>query len=329
MKTLRILRPNRLLLQITSAVANPNPIESNARITAVHAEIGRAIQKLIGSDAGPNFHNWATWGSLKAGETIAKRQLPQAIRDLTVGVAGVTTLACIAALAEGAPAYLMLGIVGLAMIAVAVGALIIRHAMRKSAAAILEGNRTVVNDIGRKSVAFLGCFEDGRPNARRLRAFFRGFRRGETVNGGQDLLRRAFRQYLAAAVATTHKVRIEAMYFGNCLAVLHEHYRLQPLIEASMPRLLRRYTTRFMMTFCIGERELAVHRDLPGCCNGDYPAVLQEIADPRLSKFLAKWDLCDGRLTGTGVTDWSNMQKRMNYIVNLFRSMHGESAVAA
>jgi len=322
--------PATLRRRIELAIATPDPIESNQRVTRVHAELARAIQNLIGVDAGPNFHHWATWGSHKAGETIGQRQVSQAVRDLSIVLAAVAVLVgLIAGSATSSVNGLMVGpVVAIALI-VPAGCFLIRKAMRRSAAMILEGNRTVLDDIGRKTAEFLGCFDNGLPNRRKLRAFFQQLRRGASGAGGQDLMRRAFRQYLKAATSNDRKERNEAVYFGNCLAVLHEHYRLQGYIEASMPRLVRRYATRFLMKFQVGRFQFAVHQDLPGIQGQAFPALLQEIADPKLVRFLSKWDRSDGQLAGTGVADWSKLEQRMSFIVNLFRMLHGAAGVAA
>lgn len=315
---------------IRAAISESNVIESNRRITFLHSQLGKALQAVIGPEAGPNFHHWAAWGSLKAAETIGQRQLPRALRDLSVClavIAGIVGLA-LALLVSLSSASLLLPFVLVAFTVLA-GRWFIKRAMRHSAAAILEGNRTVLDDIGHKTAEFLECFDGGRPNAKRLRRFFKKLRPGAAAAGGQDLLRRAFRSYLHAIQTKCRKERCEAVYFGNCLAVLHEHYRLQPYIEASMPWIVRRYATRFLMTFCVGRLQYAVHRDLPGISGQAFPPILQEIADPGLLRFLTKWDRSNGQLAATGVADWTRLHERMNFIVNLFRSLHGEEQVVA
>ena len=77
--------------QIAAAVSLPNAVQANAAITAVHAELGRALTRLLGD--GPNFHTWAVWGSSKAGETIRGEGNERAEWELPLAAAVVGGLA--------------------------------------------------------------------------------------------------------------------------------------------------------------------------------------------------------------------------------------------
>src|SRR5579864_6243468 len=49
--------------QIDQAIATPDPILANLRITIAHHQLSLALQQTLGPDSGANFHTWATWGS--------------------------------------------------------------------------------------------------------------------------------------------------------------------------------------------------------------------------------------------------------------------------
>ncbi|MEI6254750.1 MAG: hypothetical protein WCP30_18290 [Mycobacteriaceae bacterium] len=51
---------------IDGAIAEPDPASANARITLVHKELSLALTQVIGADAGPTYHAWAVWASLRA-----------------------------------------------------------------------------------------------------------------------------------------------------------------------------------------------------------------------------------------------------------------------
>ena len=73
--------------QINRAIATANPVLSNLRITVVHHQLSLALQEILGSQTGANFHTWATWGSKKAGTTIRQEDLPH-IRALALLAGG-------------------------------------------------------------------------------------------------------------------------------------------------------------------------------------------------------------------------------------------------
>jgi len=57
---------------IDGAIADPDPASANARITLIHKELSLAMTQVIGADAGPTYHAWAVWASLRAGRTIRR-----------------------------------------------------------------------------------------------------------------------------------------------------------------------------------------------------------------------------------------------------------------
>ena len=67
-----------------------------------------------------------------------------------------------------------------------------------------------------------------------LDTFLAKLQPGETATGGQELLRKAFTNYYRARYTGDQKLKHEAAYFANCLAVLHEHIRLEPYIKKSI-----------------------------------------------------------------------------------------------
>jgi hypothetical protein len=56
--------------QIDSAIADPEPAAANSRITLLHRELALALRRVTGADAGPTYHAWAVWASVKAGRVI-------------------------------------------------------------------------------------------------------------------------------------------------------------------------------------------------------------------------------------------------------------------
>jgi hypothetical protein len=273
-------------------------------ITSVHYLLSEALADRLGREGGPNFHTWAVWGSRKAGVTIRQEDLDSAIRNATV-TAGLVGSVVGAATGILTGRLLRLGSnlvtasvgTGLGMIAGGcTGRLIAIWSREQAAKLVLEGNRTVLADIGEQSARFLELLESRAPSDGR-RAFFAGLRLGPSEEHGQDRLAFAFRSYLTAFDSTDLQTKREAMIAGNCEIVYHEHIRLEPYIRGAMPFIIRRCATQRLMAYEIGDKILRVGEDVPG------------IQTPNAAK------------------DWTKIEERMRYVFGLFRQMHGAPEV--
>ncbi|HEY4363572.1 MAG TPA: glycine zipper domain-containing protein [Bryobacteraceae bacterium] len=284
--------------EIETACDEPDPVRCNQRITRLHYSLSEALAELLGREGGPNFHSWAVWGSRKAGVTIRQEDLDSAIHDATVtaGVVGSMVGAATGLFLGrglGLPDYAgtMLGAGAGAVLGGWTGKRIAIWSRAKASKLVLEGNRTVLRDIGTQSARFLELLEAGAPEEGRT-AFFAGLRPGPTERQGQDRLATAFRSYLDAFDSREVDVKRAAMIAGNCEIVYHEHIRLEPYIRGAMPFIIRRCATQRLMTYEVGERVLTVGENLPGVA------------------------------AQTAAKNWARIEERMRYVFALFRKFH-------
>ena len=284
---------------IRDACLEPDPVRSNQLITCLHYRLSEELAARLGRDAGPNFHSWAVWGSRKAGVTIRQEDLDSAITNATrtAGVVGSAVGACLGGLIGRVMRWDMETLPALAgaVIGAATGSWTGRQlaiwSRAKAAKLILEGNQTVLQDIGEQTARFLELLENG-ANDEAREAFFAGLRPGPTERHGQDRLATAFRYYLKALDARDLESKREAMIAGNCEIVYHEHIRLEPFIRGAMPWIVQRCATQRLMTYEIGDRVLAVGEDVPGIP------------------------------TQTAARNWTKIEERMRYVFALFRKFH-------
>lgn len=322
--------------EIAAATETSDPSLCNRRITLVHYRLSQVLQAVTGTDAGANFHTWAVWGSRKAGVTIRQEDLGEALRNATV-VAGIVGL-LVGLIVSWVSIYLWLP--GLHWTIVPLSALfgmfcgaftgrwIATYSRREAARLILEGNRIVLEDIGNQTARFVALFHDkNEEDAKLLEAFLAELQPGETASGGQDLLRQTFSQYYLARYANDLKQKHEAAYFANCLAVLHEHIRLEPYIKRSMPYIIRKCATKRLMQFDVGTVSLKVSEEVPKLEGLAFPVSLQDLTSRDLSNFLYGETGWGGDLRISPARDWTNIRERMRYIVQLFRVMHLEHSV--
>ncbi|CAN5269140.1 hypothetical protein BH10ACI1_BH10ACI1_01210 [soil metagenome] len=332
---------SNLFQKIEESVNEPAPAVSNQKVTAVHFMLSEALQELTGTEAGPNFHSWAVWGSKKAGVTIRQEDLDSALKDATnvSGIVGFVVGLIAAALVIWF--YLDISVlltVGLILVGGTIGAVagaligraIARYSRREAARLILEGNRTVLEDIGGKTAQFVAVFKTSS-----LDEFFNGFTEGKTSGGGQNLLREAFKAYKNAALAENPQEKRQLTCFGNCLAILHEHIRLQPYISKSLPFIIRRCVTQRMMSFDVGEISLSVAKEF-SALNKDYEAVELENEHKNRLIELMKEECPTAKISGEILFDgatsyaadnWASIEQRMRYVWELFERFHLEPQV--
>ncbi|WP_263353584.1 hypothetical protein [Acidicapsa acidisoli] len=294
----------RWITAIEDACTEPDLARSNQSITRLHYLLSEALADRLGREGGPNFHSWAVWGSRKAGVTIRQEDLDSAIVNATTtaGVVGSVIGAATGVLAgrwlHWGPYY------STAVIGAGIGTLtggwtgrqIAIWSREKAARLILQGNQTVLQDIGEQSARFLELLENDATREGR-EAFFAGLRPGSTERHGQDRLATAFRSYLAAFDSNDLETKRAEMIAGNCEIVYHEHIRLEPYIRSAMPFIIRRCATRRLMTYEIGEKVLTVGEDLPGIP------------------------------TPTAAKNWAKIEERMRYVFALFRKFHNSPEV--
>jgi hypothetical protein len=309
--------------QIDAAIASPDPVICNLRITLAHQQLSLALHRITGAGSGANFHTWAVWGSKKAGRTIRQEDapfLPRAGSSLgTLLGAGST-----AVVAHGSVRRR----VGVSVAAGAAAAVTLNRAahglLDRATAHILGGNVTVLTDIGRETARFVSSLSephDGDEN--RITDFLAGLRLGPACSGGQDLLRGAYRHYYDASREADRDRRDELMLCANLLAILHEHQRLEPYIEASVPRPLRRFVTKHLLGFAVGAEALKVSSDVPARGPSQFPDTLRTIENHELEMLLCGphgWDRTPDTVAGSAAHDWTKLSDRMNFIVDLFRS---------
>lgn len=310
--------------QIDAALAGEDPVIGNLRITLVHQELSLALNQLTGTNTGANFHTWAVWGSKTAGRTIRREDLPTVARaGATLGPA-VAASAVIPVIRHHRGRRAGLGIAGAGLVSGLVG-FAVNRLVDRAAHQIFAGNATVLDDIGRQTARFLSALSRGSAQADRnpLEDFLAGLKPGPAVSGGQDLLGHAYRHYDEARRETDRDRQEELMLCANLLAILHEHERLDPYIDASVPPPLRRFVTKRMLSFSVGAEAMKVSADVPTRVGSAFPAALAAIDSPELKRLLSGpqgWDRTPDTAVGSSARDWSSLADRMNFIVDLFRT---------
>jgi len=197
------------------------------------------------------------------------------------------------------------------------------------------------------------------PNPEKWRRFLDDhFRPGPFEQGGQDWLRESLNAFYRARFVTDRKQKAELILLGNLLVGLHEQSRLQPIIEKTMAvpfdlftqgiipdemddlgegvrrfgrqavgfsrKLVLRTVTRMWMTYSLPTREMKLGLDVvapTGLIN--FPPELLQISHPGLQTLITRYDTRQNTLSGSAAVNWANLDDRMRFLVDFFRSYQG------
>jgi hypothetical protein len=228
---------------------------------------------------------------------------------------------------------------------------------------ISEGNLLVFEELAPAFNQMAADFAaDSEYDEEKLAHYLTCFKPGPVEGGGQDHVIEAFRAYYEAKFATDAKRRAELVFLANMLVGLHEQTRLQPKIAEAMytpvdevlgeqvrmitplgnrisgwlhravlaisRRVFAGIATQLFMTIYLPTGELRLGSDVkPSKRNETFPPDLQQIKSEQVREILGRYDRSGDTLHRSRADDWSDLDDRMNYIVDLFRSYQQEPAL--
>lgn len=334
------------LADIARILADADPVRRNLWITYRYYELSRGVAGVV-DDRNVNWSTFATWASKTVGRSIRSEDLERWL-GRTLGVERLL-MAELSAWSRGVLRWTGLDrLVPRAMVA----------ALREYSVEAAEGNRKVFEELAPVFARFIDGFRRD-PTGGELEGLIESLREGDTAAGGQELLRRAFRNYAAARSEPDPRRRAELILLGSCQIGLHEQTRLQPHIQGAidaplaatfkkhlrreLPALIRwplasvvslwlrdfvrvvqgawqvTVTRLFMHLALPGAEEMPLDSDVPLLPAG-YPADLAQPELPELIELLGRFDLDLSSAVGSAAANWVDLHERMGFIVELFRA---------
>jgi hypothetical protein len=339
--------PDEVLADIERIVGLDQPPIRNLWITQRYHTLMGLLASVIG-DENANWSTFATWASKTAGQSIRGEEVPVELRQL---LAEEMRLQQRIASSLHFPASLTPHFDPLDLP---------RAVLDEVGRQIAIGNLLVFQELAPLFAIFARTFADpARRDEAHLADFMRHLRPGPINADGQDHLKTAFTAYFAAARASTPKERAEYALYGNLLIGLHEQTRLQayiagaldaPFAERTYEALLARQAdwlewvarptfnallkvirtelkdrwehlaTRYLMRLALPNgKSLGLGVDIPV---GDrpFPNVLTPLEYRELRDLVKTYDPHLDTLRGSGAKNWTDLNNRMAFIADLFRS---------
>lgn len=206
--------------EVDAVTAITDPVLRNLRITIAYGRLANAFALRV--PGGANWCTFATWASKQAGCTIRREDLARAAERHFRSRLDKRPLGRQLARLPGLSTDVLVRLVGQLSVSL--------PGIDRAAGAVARGNLKVFEEIGRHFAQALDSLEQ-HPGSFELVAA--ALRPGPPPDG-QDLLRRAFQNYLAATATTDAAVRAQATLLANVQIGLHEQSRLQPEIREAM-----------------------------------------------------------------------------------------------
>lgn len=340
------------LAELERIVRESDAVLRNLLITHTYHQLSAGLSRTVNAQ-NVNWCTFATWASKTAGRSIRNEEVPRYFLEC-IGLDGQLRESV------SRPSFRLLAFTGLEPRVRAAALAVLREVSEQ----VADGNRKVFEELAPLFARYRDLDRAADRSAALARFLDGELRPGSTEAGGQDLLRQAFSSYEQARAAVDPKECAELMLLANCRIGLHEQTRLQPNIRAAMdapisllfikhlrralpapigwfvgpvvglwlrPFLKRlqseweRIATRYAMNLALPSgQEIPLGNDLPER-PAWYPPDLAQISHLDLREILTRFDSNLNTTAGSGANNWAELQDRMGFIVELFRSRQQDS----
>jgi hypothetical protein len=340
--------------EIAEIAALADPVLRNLRITQVYHELAAALAQRLGPD-NVTWCAFATWASKTAGQAIRRESLRQAVQAQLEHAKGLGE-----ALERANALGGLLARTGvLRRLEHTHVVALLEDVLERVAESVARGNLAVFSELAPVFVRLLEELgSDARPDADRLHRFLdaalpdaarqHGLREAMSAYyfalSDPDPVTKARRVLLGNLQAVLHEqVRLQGAIADSLDAPVQEvlssklQRRLLHVVPIAALRrcverqaqelrhelseLWERVATEHLMSLDTSDERFALGSDVPPLPGKPlFPSSLAQFDDPELRAFIERWDRTRGRGVGSGARDWEELDDRMCFIVNLFRS---------
>jgi hypothetical protein len=149
------------------------------------------------------------------------------------------------------------------------------------------------------------------------------------VSHEQERLQPNIATALDAAVSDVFKKMVDQQITRHLpiAGLRHGFDRMVTEVGQVLERAWQSALTAMMLRLETSDERLELHRDVPPLADGLYPPELTDLEGSEAEGPFRQWDRTAGVGEPTGANDWAELEERMNYIVNLFRSRQRHPAL--
>ena len=341
-----------------SIAAMEDPVLRNLWITQRYHDLAIELRE-AGAGEEATWCAFAVWASKTAGATIRQQLLPAKAQRLLFD--NDVTQAAVHTFREGVAGHVW------ALFAHEPLGRAVQKVTADISVAIAEGNVLVFAELAPLFSALVAARRGPSASSadELVQALAPGLSALEASGVDTAPVRAAFNAY--AQALTSAKDRPALVLAANTLAVAHEQQRLQPAIQKALNapisdtlkeiveqdllahisssevgRVLDRLNddicakldeawdvalTEAIMQLVTAAETFDLRRDVPPIDGVLFPAALGDLAGTPAEEVVSAWDRTGGTGKPSGADDWCDLEDRMNFIVNLFRSRQRDAAL--
>jgi len=220
---------------------------------------------------------------------------------------------------------------------------------------VSEGNYLIFSELAWPYSVFIDTFaEDLEPDREKLDSFLNQYVDPRPIEeGGQQYLHEAFKAFFTARFETDPKKKAELVLLGNLMTGYHEQIRVQPMIDQGLAApfdvfaekllpedeeidtlleetgkrildysrlLVLRAFTDMWMAYALPGSKMKLGQDVILPKAFKFPDELVTLENLKTLEIVRRFDKDLDSLSGSAADNWANLNDRMTFLADFFRS---------
>lgn len=330
--------------EIHQILNQENLVLRNLQITLGYYRIAQGLRKLIGGDD-VNWFCFGCYASKTAGQALRHELVPKQLKRAILRIAGF----------KNPENYFDLVLKKVPEQVPSEEENLLAEALSDVSLFVSEGNHLIFSDLAWPYSVFIETFSnDQKPDRAKLESFLEQYVDPRPIeDGGQRYLQEAFKAFFSARFETDPKKKAESVLLGNLMTGYHEQIRVQPLIDKGLAapfdvfaeklipedeeidtlleetgiRILEysrlivlRAFTDMWMAYALPGSKMKLGQDVILPETFDFPDELLSLENPKTLEIVRMFDKDLNSLSGSAAENWANLNDRMTFLADFFRS---------
>ena len=339
-----IFQKNFTQTEIQQILDQENLVLRNLQITLGYYRISQGLRKLISADD-VNWFCFGCYASKTAGQALRHELVPKSLKRAILSIAGY----------KSQENYFNLVLKKTPEQDTPDEENLLSEVLSDVSLFVSEGNHLIFSDLAWPFSVFIKTFSNTQqPDRGKLEAFLNEYIDPRPIeDGGQRYLQEAFKAFYSARFETDPKKKAELVLLGNLMTGFHEQIRVQPLIDKGLAApfdvfaekllpedeeidtlleetgkrileysrliVLRAFTDMWMAYALPGSR-MKLGQDVILPETFEFPEELLTLENPETLEIVRQFDKNLDSLSGSAAENWANLNDRMTFLADFFRS---------